>query len=90
MANYIDIVLTADGFFCIAPSWTIEVGDYISVENVLTGARELKKVIAKATDSTDGDFIKLVEVYIGAKPQRVTKKYRESDVHWEDEANVSE
>jgi hypothetical protein len=90
MAKFIDVVLTADGFFCIAPSWSIEVGDYISIENVLTGAIELKKVIAKATDSTDGDFIKLVEIYLGYKPTRVTKKYRENNVYWEDEANVSE
>lgn len=90
MTNYIDVILTADGLFFVAPPWTIEVGDYISVENVITGATELKQVTAKATDSTDGDFIKLVEAYIGGKPQRVTKKYSEREVLWEDEANVSE
>lgn len=90
MAKYIELVLTADGYFCIAPSWSVGAGDYIAMENELTGATELKKVIATATDSVDGDFIKLVEAYIGCKPQRVTKKYREKDVLWEDEANVSE
>lgn len=90
MEKYIDVALTADGFFCIAPSWTIEVGDYISMENALTGAIELKRVIATATDSMDGDYIKLVEAYLGYTPARVTKRYREHDVYWEDEANVSE
>lgn len=87
MSKYIDILLTADGVFCIAPSWTISVGDCISVENVLTGAIELKEVIATATDSVDGDFIKLVEAYIGGKPYKVTRKYSESNLEWEEEEN---
>lgn len=90
MAKYIDVVLTEDGIFCIAPPWTINVGDYISMENALTGATELKRVIAQATDSEDGDIIKFVEAYIKGKPQRVTKRYRESDLYWEDEENVPE
>lgn len=90
MAKYIDVVLTADGMFCIAPSWTVDVGDYISMENPLTGATELKRVISTATDSTDGDFIKLVEAYIGYKPCRITKKYKESTVFWEEKEDVSE
>ena len=82
MANYIDIVLTRDGTFCIAPSWTIHAGDFIAMENPITGATELKEVIATATDSEDGDFIKLIEAYIGCKPCKVTQKYRQSVVSW--------
>ena len=89
MAKYIDILLTTDGTFCIAPAWTVSEGDYISVENVLTGATELKKVIAMATDSEDGDFIKLVEAYIGNKPYMVMKKYRANTIAWGNE-DVSE
>lgn len=89
MAKYIDIVLTTDGTFFIAPPWTIAVGDYISVENIITGAIELREVKTIATDTEDGDFIKLVEAYIGAMPCKVKQKYRQCDVHWEDE-NVPE
>ena len=87
MTKYNDILLTTDGTFCIAPPWTVGVGDYISVENPLTGATELKKVCAQATDSVDGDFMKLVEAYIGGKPYKVTSKYRESNLVWEEEEN---
>ena len=90
MAKYIDVVLTSDGTFCIAPPWTVGVGDYISMENVLNGITELKKVIATATDSTDGDFIKLVEAYLGYKPYRITSKYRENTLFWEAENDLSE
>ena len=90
MSEYIDLVLTSDGIFFIAPPWTIQVGDYISVENLITGATELKRVTATATDSKDGDFVKLVETYIGGKLTRVTNRYREREVLWEDDANVSE
>ena len=31
MAKYVDILLTLDGTFCIAPAWTVSEGDYISV-----------------------------------------------------------
>lgn len=90
MAKYIDILLTLDGTFCIAPAWTVSEGDYITVENVLTGATELKEVTAIATDTMDGDFFKLVKTYIGYQPYMVTKKYREITVPWEGEKNVSE
>ena len=90
MTKYIDILVTHDGTFCIAPAWTVSNGDYISVENVLTGATELKKVIATATDSEDGDFIKLVEAYIGYKPTKVTQKYRANTISWGDEEDVLE
>ena len=90
MTKYIDIVATTDGVFCIAPPWTIREGDYIAMENVLTGATELKKVIDTATDSEDGDFIKLVEAYIGYKPPKVTQKYRANTISWGDEEDVLE
>lgn len=90
MTKYVDLVLTADGFFCIAPSWKVNEGDYITIENALTGENELKKVIAKATDSVDGDFINMVRAYIGCEPCKITRKYRGTDVFWEGEENVSE
>ena len=88
MTKYIDILVTADGVFCIAPPWTINEGDYIALENVFNGETELKKVIATATDSEDGDFIKLVEAYIGYKPHKVAHKYRANTIHWGDEEDV--
>ena len=90
MSKYVDVVLTVDGFFCIAPAWTVKEGDYIAVENPLTGANELKEVIASATDRVDGDFINLVKAYVGGEPYKVTKKYRKSALAWEGEENVSE
>ena len=90
MAKYVDLVLTADGFFCVAPSWSVNEGDYVTMVNPLTGVNELKKVIAIATDNVDGDFINMVRAYIGCEPCKVTQRYRGTDVFWEGEENVSE
>lgn len=90
MTKYVDLVLTADGFFCIAPSWSVNEGDYITMKNPITGATELKQVIATATDSVDGDFMKMVKAYIGCEPYKVTQKYRVAAVFWEGEENVPE
>ena len=90
MGNYIDLILTADGYFCQAPSWSVKEGDHIVLENPITGANELKKVIATVTDSVDGDFIKMVRAYIGCEPYKITKKYTEANLYWGDENAVSE
>ena len=87
MAKYIDLVLTADGIFCIAPAWTIKEGDYVSVVNQITGVSELKKVIATVTESVDGDYIKMIKAYVGCELAKVTQKYRGSELYWDGEEN---
>lgn len=84
MDKYIDIIVTLDGNFYIAPSFSVSVGDYIAIDNVLTGATEIKEVIAKATEGQDSDCLKLVEAYTGQKLQRITTRYKKLDVEWED------
>ena len=88
--KYIEIVLLESGLFCIAPAWSVNEGDYVGVVNPVTGAEEMKKVIATATDSVDGEYITMLKAYVGENLYRVSNKYRLSTLHWEDEADVSE
>ena len=81
--EYIDIVLTLDGYFCVAPPWEIKVGDLICMPDVLTGEPKIHEVVSVATDSTDGDHIKMVEKYIGHELPKVTARYLRSEVDWD-------
>jgi hypothetical protein len=85
MTKYIDIVLTQDGMFCVAPPWVVNEGDLISVPDVLTGKPKIHEVISVATDKTDGDYHKQIEKYIGYPLPKAVAKYMKSDVEWEDE-----
>lgn len=89
MTEYIDIVLTEAGVFCIAPPWEITEGDYISMPDVLTGEKRLLKVTSVATDKADGDHIKMIEKYIGYPLPKVKEKYKCFPVGREEE-NVQE
>lgn len=83
MVKYIDVVLTQDGVFCVAPPWKVKEGDLIGLQDALTGKEELKEVIAVSTDDTDGDHIKMVEKYVGYPLPRITAKYSKSEVEWD-------
>ena len=82
MVKYIDVVLTQDGVFCIAPPWKIQEGDLVCVKNALTGKEEIQEVIAVSTDETEGDHIKMVEKYVGYPLPKITAKYRKCEVEW--------
>ena len=84
MSEYIDVVLTASGVFCVAPPWTVKVGDLVSLPNATTGKTEILEVIAVSTDEKDGDHIKMVEKYIGYPLPRITAKYFKSEVEWDE------
>ena len=89
MIKYIDILLTEKGVFCVAPPWEVSEGDLVCLENHLTGDKVVEKVIAVATDSTDGDHIMQLERYVGGPLPKIVAKYRSYSVAWE-EQNVSE
>jgi hypothetical protein len=80
MAQYIDIILTLDGYFCVAPAWVVKEGDLISLQDALSGKSEIHEVVSVATDSTDGDFIKLIEKFTGNPLPRVKGKYQKCEV----------
>lgn len=82
MANYIDVLLTKDGYFCVAPPWTVKEGDLIGLPDALNGGQKLCEVIAVSTDETDGDHIKMIEKYIGFSLPRITAKYFKSEAEW--------
>lgn len=84
MTKYIDIVLTQDGMFCVAPPWVVKEGELICLPDVLTGEPKIHEVISVATDSTDGDHIKLIEKYVGHSLPKVTAKYYKSEVEWDE------
>jgi hypothetical protein len=82
MAQYIDILLTLDGHFCAAPPWTVKEGDLICLPDALSGKEEIHEVISAATDSTDGEYIKQIEKYIGYPLPKIKAKFLKSEVEW--------
>lgn len=84
MAEYIDIVLTANSVFCTAPAWVVKEGDLVSLPNAVTGKDEVLEVIAVSTDEKGGDHIKMLEKYIGYPLPRATAKYFKSEVEWDE------
>lgn len=85
MANYIDILLTQTGMFCVAPPWVIKEGDLVSLPDVLTGEPKMHEVISVVTDSVDGDHIAMIEKYVGHPLPKVTAKYYRTEVEWHEE-----
>ena len=82
MSEYIDVVLTANGVFCVAPPWVVKVGDLVCLPNALTGKNEVLDVVSVATDEKGGDHIKMIEKYIGYPLPKITAKYFRSEVEW--------
>ena len=82
--EYIDIVLTLDGFFCVAPPWTVKEGDLICLPDALSGAPKIHDVISVATDSKDGEHIAMIEKYVGYPLPKATAKYLKSEVVWDE------
>ena len=81
MIKYVDVVLTEDGYFCAAPMCTVHEGDLVFLPDAMSG-KNPKKVVAVATDRTDGDHIKQIEKYIGSPLPRITEKYTAFPVTW--------
>lgn len=89
MTEYIDVVLTKSGVFCVAPAWVVKEGDMVSLPNAVTGKEEILEVIAVTTDKKGGDHIKMVEKYIGYPLPKITAKYLKTEIDW-GEADVQE
>ena len=85
MTKYIDIVLTENGTFCMAPPWVIKEGDLICLTHPLTGEPKIHEVVSVATDSVGGEYITQIERYVGHPLPKVMTKYIKSDVEWEEE-----
>ena len=83
MKEYIDILLTSDGFFCAAPPWSVKEGDWISFPAAITGGSEMHKVISVATDAVDGEFLTMIKRHIGYPLPEITAKYCKSEVNWD-------
>ena len=86
--EYIDIVLTQDGVFCVAPPWTVNVGDLVCLPDVLKGTPRILDVISVATDATDGEHIKMLEKFVGYPLPKITAKYLKRGVDWEGEQDA--
>lgn len=84
MDKYIDILVTLDGVFCAAPPWSVKVGDCVCMPDVLTGAEKVHEVISVATDSVGGEFVTMIEKYIGFPLPKIKAKYMRSEVEWDE------
>ena len=80
MSHYIDIVLTLDGYFCVAPPWVVFEGDLVT----LPGDSNVHEVICVATDSVGGEHIQLIEKYAGYSLPRIGAKYFKKEVKWDE------
>lgn len=80
--NYMDILLTLDGYFCVAPAWLVNEGDYICAPNGLDDNKP-REVISVVTDKDDGSYAKMIEKYIGYPLPRITAKYTKVEVKWD-------
>ena len=87
---YLDVLLTKDGYFCVAPPWEVKEGDLVYLPDVLTGMPRLAEVIAVSTDKKDGKHIKQIEKYVGGTLPRITGKASVCPIEWEDDDSVSE
>lgn len=85
MSKYIDVVLTKNGVFCVAPPWKVEEGDLVSLLDNVAGEVRILEAIAVVTDRADGDYISMVEKYTGYPLPRITAKYRKSEVEWDEQ-----
>ena len=83
MGKYIDVLLTKDGYFCVAPPWTVKVGDFVNLPDTLDGSDKLREIAAVSTDDVDGEHIKMIETYIGYPLPKITAKYFKSEVKWD-------
>ena len=84
MTEYIDIVLTAKGVFCLARPWVVNEGDFVNLRNAVTGENELIEVISVVTDKPNGGFITMIEKYVGYPLPRITEKYTKMEVKWDE------
>ena len=85
MNKYIDILLTQNGVFCTAPAWQIKEGDFVYLRDAISGDNKLCEVISVVTDSTDGEYIGMLEKYTGCPLPRITAKFTKSEVEWNDD-----
>lgn len=80
MTQYIDIVLTMDGKFCVAPPWVVKTGDWVA----LPLDSEIHEVLCVSTDSVGGEFINQIEKYVGHPLPKVTAVYHKKEVMWDE------
>lgn len=85
MDKYIDIVLTLDGMFCVAPPWVVKEGDLVCLLDILTNEPKMREVISVSTDSVDGEHIKQIEKYVGHKLPKIIARFMKSEVEWDAE-----
>ena len=88
MSKYIDIVLTNNGVFCAAPPWKVSEGDFVYLRDAVSGDNRLFEVVSVVTDSADGEFVGMLEEYIGNHLPKITAKFKKSEIEWGDENAV--
>ena len=82
--KYIDILLTQSGVFCLAPPWVVKEGDFVYLRDALSGDNKLFEVVSVVTDEADGDFVKMLEKYIGYPLPKINAKFLKSEVVWDE------
>ena len=87
MAKYVGVLLTHGGYFCISPAWDVKEGDLVGLPDVLSGGAKAREVLSVVIDEEGGQYIEMMEKYIGYPLPRITAIYRKSEVVWNDVPN---
>lgn len=85
MSKYIDVVLTQNGVFCVAPPWVVKEGDLVSLMDNVALEIQILEAVAVVTDKVDGAYISMVEKYTGYPLPRITAKYSKKEVVWDEQ-----
>ena len=84
--KYVNILSTENGPICIAPAWTVNEGDLVTIDNPkFSGEKFL--VLAVATDEENGDVINLLEKHYGGKLPKVNERFYGRKVVWDDDVH---
>lgn len=82
MSEYINILLTQNGVFCTAPAWEVKDGDFVYLRDAVSGENKMFEVISVVTDSADGEFVGMIEKYIGYPLPRINARFKKHEVKW--------
>ena len=88
--KYVDILLLNNGVFCVAPAWSVHEGDMVGLHDCVAGENKVLEVLAVVIDTMDGDYMKMMERYVGGKLPKATNRYQLHEVMWDDESDVQE
>ncbi len=83
MTQFIGVLLTKDGYFCVSPAWDVKEGDLVGL-TALSGEVKVREVSSVVIDEKGGQYLAMIEKYIGYPLPRITAKYQKNEVIWDE------